>query len=81
MPDEHEETGVDKDDLPATPLHAHGEGREEDIEGEVGGGTGDDQDADTAEKTGGATSGGPGGAAEGEDDPSNVEHDPDDSDN
>ncbi len=81
MPDENDETGVDEENLPATPLHAHGEGREEDIEGEVGGGTGDDQDADTAEKTGGATSGGPGGEhVEGDDDPSNVEHDPGDSD-
>ncbi len=80
MPDETDETGVDKEDLPATPLHAHGEGREEDIEGEIGGGSGDEQDADDVEATGGATSGGPGGAAEGEDDPSNVEHNADDSD-
>ncbi len=77
MPDDQDETGIDEDALPRTPLHAHGEGRDEDIEGEVGGGTGEDQDADTAENTGGATSGGPGGAAEGEDDPSNVEHDAD----
>ncbi len=36
-------------------------------------GTGSEQDADTVENTGGSTSGGPGGAAEGEEDPSQVD--------
>ena len=73
MPDEDDNTGIDEEDLPATSLHAHGEDREEDIEGEIGGG--EDEGAETAESTGGATSGGPGGHAEGEDDdPSQVEH-------
>lgn len=72
MPDENDQTGSDEETIPSTPLHAHGEGREEDIEGEIGGGQGEDRDAESAENTGGATSGGPGGAAVGEDDPSNV---------
>ena len=74
MPDEKGNEATDEETVPSTPLHAHGEGREEDVEGEIGGGQG--ADADTAENTGGATSGGPGGAAEGEDDPSEVQHDP-----
>lgn len=74
MPDEKGETGIDEENIPETPLHAHDEGREEDIEGNIGGGH--EEGAETAENTGGATSGGPGGDATGEDDPSNVEHDP-----
>ena len=84
MPDEEGKTGVDEDDLPETPLHAHGskiedqERREEDAEGEIL----DDssQDASDVPNTGGATSGGPGGDATGEEDPSEVEHDPVDHD-
>lgn len=70
MPDEKGNELADEEELPSTPLHAHGsereqgEGREEDIEGEMG------EDGEPT-KTGGATSGGPGGHAEGEDDPSN----------
>ncbi|MFI5122926.1 MAG: hypothetical protein ACHQJ5_08505 [Vicinamibacteria bacterium] len=75
MPDEKGEVSADEEAIPKTPLHAHAEGREEDVQGEIGGGTGEDQDADTAENTGGATSGGPGGDAVGEDDPSKVESD------
>jgi hypothetical protein len=80
MPDENEQTGVDEEDLPKTPLHAHGSGieetgdrpREDDAEGEI---LDDDQDsADEATNTGGATSGGPPREDPGED-PSRVEHD------
>ena len=62
MPDERDEGSADEETIPKTSLHAHGEGREEDIEGEIGGGSGEEQEADDVEKTGGATSGGPGGA-------------------
>jgi hypothetical protein len=72
MPDENDKTATDPAKIPATPLHAHGEGREEDIEGEIGGGQGEDRDADSAENTGGATSGGPGGAGVRENDPSGA---------
>ena len=80
MPDE---TGNDAiDEAPETPLHAHGSGveeenarpREDQAEGNIVE-EGEDS-ADAAEKTGGATSGGPPGADAGED-PSNVEHDAD----
>lgn len=70
MPDERDQTQADEETIPSTPLHAHGEGREEEIEGELGGGH--EEGAETAENTGGSTSGGPGGAAEGEEDPSEV---------
>jgi hypothetical protein len=40
------------------------------MEGEIGGGQ--DEGAESAENTGGATSGGPGGHARGEDDPSDA---------
>lgn len=62
MPDEEDNEKVEE--TASTPLHAHAEGREEDIEGDIGGGgsgEGDDQDADDVEPTGGSTSGGPGG--------------------
>ncbi len=72
MPDERDEVKADEDTIPESPLHAHGEGREDAIEGKIGGGAGEDQDANTVESTGGATSGGPGGAAAGDDDPSEV---------
>ena len=72
MPDEKgnqpNEEGTDSS------LHAYKEGREEDIEGKLND-TGE-PDADQVENTGGATSGGPGGAADGEEDPSEVEHEP-----
>lgn len=69
MPGEQGETGADQE-ATETPLHAHGGGREEDVEGEMG----EDfqEDADDVENTGGATSGGPGGEAHGEEDPSDV---------
>ena len=35
MPFEDEEKRADEETLPDTPLHAYGEGREEDIEGDV----------------------------------------------
>jgi hypothetical protein len=77
MPDEKDETGLDEEDLPSTPLHAHGSGiedanerpREDEVEGEL---LDDDQDdAAEATNTGGATSGGPPKEDAGED-PSNV---------
>ena len=61
MPDEKGEVKSEDDPTKSTPLHAHGESREADIEGEIGGGSGDEQDGDTVEKTGGATSGAPSG--------------------
>jgi hypothetical protein len=74
MPDEKDETKADEETIPETSLHAHGEGREEDIEGQVGGGH--EEGAETARNTGGATSGGPAGEAAGDDDPSEVEDPP-----
>jgi len=76
MPDEKGDTKLDEDDLPTSSLHAHGskiedqERREEDVEGEIL----DDssQDASDVPNTGGSTSGGPGGDATGEEDPSDV---------
>ncbi|HYH61520.1 MAG TPA: hypothetical protein VD766_06605 [Solirubrobacterales bacterium] len=81
MPDEEGNDAIDE--APETPLHAHGSGveeendrpREDQAEGNVVE-EGEDS-ADAAEKTGGATSGGPPGA-EASEDPSNVEHDPND---
>lgn len=35
MPFEDEEKRADEEALPDTPLHAYGEGREEDVEGDV----------------------------------------------
>jgi len=69
MPDEHDNEKADE--TPSTPLHAHAEGREQDVEGDIAGTEGE-QDADSAENTGGSTSGGPGGAATGEEDPSQA---------
>ncbi len=62
MPDEKDEGSADEETIPKASLHTHSEGREEEIEGEIGGGSGEDQEADDVEKTGGATSGGPSGA-------------------
>ena len=80
MPDEKDNVKPDEETIPESPLHAHGEGREEAIEGNIGGGTGEDKDANTVENTGGSTSGGPGGDAVGEEDPSNVVDKSDESD-
>ena len=64
MPDENDATGADEKEIPSTPLHAHGSKIEEDsdrprtdeIEGDL---LEDDEDrADEATNTGGATSGG-----------------------
>jgi hypothetical protein len=76
MPDEKGNTEMDEEQLPETSLHAHGsdgeddEDREEDAQGNII----DDetQDASQLPNTGGSTSGGPGGAASGEEDPSDV---------
>jgi hypothetical protein len=70
MPDEDDNKLADEEEVPSTPLHAHDEDRDEDIEGPIGGGH--EEDAEDAPNTGGSTSGGPGGAAEGDEDPSNV---------
>jgi hypothetical protein len=79
MPDEKDRTGVDEEDLPETPLHGHGSKVEEtggdrprtdQIEGSL---LEDEEDeADEATNTGGATSGGPPRADAGKD-PSEVE--------
>ncbi len=80
MPDEEGNDAIDE--APETSLHAHGSGIEEEnerprVENAKGNILDDSEDsADDVEKTGGATSGGPGGHAEGEEDPSNVEHNP-----
>jgi hypothetical protein len=58
VPDEKGNELADQDKTPATPLHAHDEDRDEDIEGNVPDG---EEGADDVEKTGGGTSGGPGG--------------------
>ena len=83
MPDE--EGNQEAETVPETSLHAHGSGveeendrpREDQAEGNIVE-EGEDS-ADAAEKTGGATSGGPPRAGAG-DDPSEVEHDPNDED-
>jgi hypothetical protein len=79
MPDEEGNQGIDE--APETSLHAHGSGIEEENdrprEGQAEGNVveeGEDS-ADAAEKTGGATSGGPPDSDAG-DDPSEAEHDP-----
>jgi len=78
MPDEEGKTEMDEEELPTSSLHAHGskiedEGRrEEDVEGDIPDEDDTDQDASEVPKTGGSTSGGPGGDATGEEDPSNV---------
>ena len=83
MPDE--EGNQEIDEAPETSLHAHGSGveeenerpREDQAEGNIVE-EGEDS-ADAAEKTGGATSGGPASADAGSD-PSDVEHDPNEED-
>ena len=70
MPDEHDNETAE--DAPRALSHAHAEDREDEMEGEVGGGEGDEQDADTAETTGGATSGGPGGSVKARTTPPDV---------
>ncbi len=78
MPDEEGNDQVDEDDLPETSLHAHGSGveeenerpREENADGEILDDS--EQDASDVPNTGGATSGGPGGDATREEDPSDV---------
>jgi len=83
MPDE--EGNQETEEAPETSLHAHGSGveeendrpREDQAEGNIVE-EGEDS-ADAAEKTGGATSGGPPSADAG-DDPSDIEHDPNEED-
>lgn len=78
MPDEKGNTETASEDLPETPLHAHGSGveeadehgQEEDAEGNII--EDGEQDASVVPNTGGATAGGPSDDAEGEEDPSNV---------
>jgi hypothetical protein len=78
MPDEEGNDKLDQDDVPSTSLHAHGSGieeenerpREDNAEGEVLDDS--EQDASEVPNTGGATSGGPGGDATGEEDPSDA---------
>jgi hypothetical protein len=77
MPDEKDQTGTNPDELPETPLHAHGSGiededdrpRDDEHRGEL---LDDEQDeAAEATNTDGAASGGPPRENAG-DDPSNV---------
>jgi len=69
MPDEDGNVKADEETTPETTLHAHAEDADaESQKGEIG--SGEHQDASRAENTGGATSGGPGGDAEGDPDPS-----------
>ena len=58
MPDEKGNELADQDKIPPTPLHAHDEDRDEDIEGHVPDG---EEGAEDVEKTGGGTTGRPGG--------------------
>lgn len=82
MPDEkgNESAGDTEEGTTDSPLHAYGEGREEDVEGSIPEG---DQDPENTTNTGGATSGGPPRKAgdEPDPDPSQVEHSPPDPDN
>jgi hypothetical protein len=70
MPDEQGQDITPEEETPDTSLHAYSEGEEDQIEGDLN--EEGDADADQVENTGGATSGGPGGDAKGEDDPSDV---------
>jgi hypothetical protein len=71
MPDEKGKNKATDEDVPESSLHAYKSGEEDEVEGPLND-TGK-PDADAVKKTGGATSGGPGGAADGEDDPSEVD--------
>ncbi len=46
MPDEKDNELTDEDAVPETPLHAHGEGREEDVEGNPAPEVGEEGDLD-----------------------------------
>jgi len=71
MPDEKGKDTASEEDVPESSLHAYKSGEEEEIEGKLND-TGE-ADADAVTKTGGATSGGPGGAADGEEDPAEID--------
>lgn len=68
MPDQKGKDKATDEDIPESSLHAYKSGEEDQVErplNETG-----KPDTDQVKKTGGATSGGPGGAADGEEDPS-----------
>ena len=46
MPDEQDKDLTDQEEVPATPLHARGEGRDEDVEGDPEPEMGDEGDVD-----------------------------------
>lgn len=73
MPDEKGQNKAPDEDVPESSLHAYKSGEEDEVEGPLNDTGKPDADADAIKKTGGATSGGPGGAADGEDDPSEVD--------
>ena len=73
MPDEKGQDKATDEDVPESSLHAYKSGEEDEVEGPHNDTGKPDADADAIKKTGGATSGGPGGAADGEDDPSEVD--------
>jgi hypothetical protein len=77
MPDQKGKDKATDEDIPDSSLHAYKSGEEDEVErplNETG-----EPDADEVKKTGGATSGGPGDAADGEEDtPADEEDTPDD---
>ncbi len=70
MPDEKGKDITPDEEMPDTSLHAYKDEKEDQIEGPFN--DEGEADADQVKNTGGATSGGPGGEADGEDDPSDV---------
>jgi hypothetical protein len=80
MPDEKGNSKIDEEQVPETSLHAHGSGHEDtgvdaqDQQGDEAKGETHEGEPDASDvpNTGGSTSGGPGGAAQGEEDPSQA---------
>jgi hypothetical protein len=70
MPDEEGKDTSTEESIPDTSLHAYKDEKEDQIEGPLN--EEGEPDADQVKNTGGATSGDPGGAADGEEDPSDV---------
>ena len=70
MPDEKGKDTSTEESIPDTSLHAYKDEKEEQIQGPFN--DGGDADADQVKNTGGATSGGPGGDADGAKDPSDI---------
>lgn len=51
MPDEEDKDLTDADEVPSTPLHAHGDDREEDVVGEEKPDVGEEGDLDESDGT------------------------------